>query len=77
MTDVPFAQSSLHGPRLCQLKLINCEHITGSALIAYIEARQTSGHVEDFLLLVSGCPGVGDEHLVQLSHLVTVEGIGN
>ena len=77
MTDVPFAQSSSHGPRLCQLKLINCEHITGSTLIAYIEARQTSGHVEDFLLLVSGCPGVGDEHLVQLSHLVTVEGIGN
>ena len=47
------------------------ENITGSALVAYIDARKLSGH--DFQLLVSRCPGVGDEHLAQLSCLVTVE----
>ncbi|KAF8498452.1 hypothetical protein JB92DRAFT_2984393 [Gautieria morchelliformis] len=73
MTDEAFTQSTSLGPCLHRLELIDCEDITGNALIAYIEARQPSGHAGDFQLLVSGCPGVEDKHLAELSRFVTVE----
>ncbi|KAF8517307.1 hypothetical protein JB92DRAFT_3142314 [Gautieria morchelliformis] len=75
MTDGAFTQSSSLGPCLHRLELIDCEDITGNALITYIEARQLSGHVGDFQLLVSGCPGVEDKHLAEVSRFVTVEGV--
>ncbi|KAF8527243.1 hypothetical protein JB92DRAFT_950621 [Gautieria morchelliformis] len=71
ITDTAFTQTSTCGPRLRRLELRGCENITGSALVAYIDARKLSGN--DFRLLVSRCPGVGAEHLAQLSCLVTVE----
>lgn len=73
MTDEAFIQSSSHGPCLRRLELIDCEDITGNGLIAYIEAMQRSGYARDFSLFVSGCPGVEDKDLAQLSSLVTVE----
>ncbi|KAF8483245.1 hypothetical protein JB92DRAFT_3031917 [Gautieria morchelliformis] len=76
LTDAAFTQSSSLGPCLHRLELIDCEDITGNALIAYIEARQLSGHAGDLQLLVSGCPGVEDKHLAELSRFVTVEGVG-
>jgi F-box-like len=71
ITDRAFTQTSAHGPHLRRLELRGCENITGCALVAYVDARKLSGH--DFRLLVSRCPGVKDEHLAQLSRLVTVE----
>ncbi|KAF8532665.1 hypothetical protein JB92DRAFT_2824287 [Gautieria morchelliformis] len=75
MTDKVFTQSNSLGLCLHWLELIDCEDITGNTLIAYIEVRQVSGHVEDFQLLVSGCPGVEDKHLGEVSHFVIVEGV--
>ncbi|KAF8520568.1 hypothetical protein JB92DRAFT_2895084 [Gautieria morchelliformis] len=75
MTDEAFSQSSSLGPCLRRLELIDCEDITGNALIAYIEARQPSGLAGDFQLLASGCPGVEAKHLAELSRFVTVEGV--
>ncbi|KAF8509452.1 hypothetical protein JB92DRAFT_2946653 [Gautieria morchelliformis] len=77
MTDEAFTQSSSLGPCLHRLELIDCDNITGNALIAYIEARQLSGHAGDFQLLVGGCPGVEDKHLAKVSLFVIVEGVDN
>ena len=71
LTDDAFTGSSSLGPRLHRLELEGCENITGGALLAYIEAKQLSGH-GSFCLVLEGCPGVGDEDLVQLSRLVTM-----
>ncbi|KAF8501183.1 hypothetical protein JB92DRAFT_2976827 [Gautieria morchelliformis] len=65
MTDEAFTQPSSLGPYLHRLKLIDCEDITGNALIAYIEARQPLGHAET--------SRVEDKHLAELSCFVTVE----
>jgi hypothetical protein len=76
ITDTAFTRSLSHGPRLRRLELRNCEHVTGSALMSYMEARQLSGD-GDFRLLLSGCLGVDAECLAQLSRLVTVDDADN
>ena len=64
--------STLHGQRLRRIELRGCKHITDSGLMIYIKARRVLGD-DDFQLLVSGCPGVRDEHLARLYHLGTAE----
>ncbi|KAF8510979.1 hypothetical protein JB92DRAFT_3118507 [Gautieria morchelliformis] len=72
IADSAFVQPSLHSLGLRRIELRDCELITGSGLMAYIEARQLLGN-NDLQLLVSGCPGVGGEHLAQLSRWTAEE----
>jgi hypothetical protein len=72
ITDAALTHSGKHRPHLRRLELRDCENITGIGLMAYIKDRQSIG-LENLELLVDGCLGVTEDHLIQLSQLVNIQ----